>query len=391
VKKAKFFTRQELYDLVWEEPRTHLAKRIGLSDVAIAKACRKAGIPMPSTGHWAKKAAGKRVSKVPLPPRDPGVDDEIKLGGHRYDYGRHWTDAEVCEMAPQPPVFEESLDEVRQRVKGRLGKVAQPRSLKEPHRAIARLLEEDEVRREKANSSSFSFSWDEPKFDSPTEKRRLRILSGIFVAAGKCGARGVINSKDAREVGVTVGDQFVRLNLETLDSGKKAKAQMGCARERFRLAVGHSWHRHGPEPLVWEDSSERDLESMLPEIVLELILMGERQYRGHTEYQYQNLVDRKAELEEKERQRIEAEARLERERVERLKQARIQRLLDEAAAHRQACDIREYVDRVLTSLPMSLSGYRENAEAWAEWAREQADALDPITTGRLDMSEPELE
>lgn len=34
---------------------------------------------------------------------------------------------------------------------------------------------------------------------------------------------------------------------------------------------------------------------------------------------------------------------------------------------------------------------QQEAEVWAEWAREQADALDPITTGRLDMSEPILE
>lgn len=390
MKKAQYFTRKGLYDLVWEAPRTQLAKRIGLSDVAIAKACRKAGIPMPPLGYWAKKKAGKRVSQRPLPPRDPGVDDEIKLGGYRYDYGRHWTDEEVWEMVPEAPVFEESLDEVRQRIKGRLGKVAQPRSLKEPHRAIGRLLEEDQVRREKAKSSSFVFSWDEPKFDSPTERRRLRILSGIFTAAGRYGARGVINSKDAREAGVTVGDQFVRLELDVIASGKKAKAKKGPTRDRLKLTVGHSWHRHGPDPLVWEDSAEQDLESMLPEIVLELILMGERQYRGHKAYQYQYLVDRKAELEEKERQRIETEARLERERKERLKQARIQRLLDEAAAHRRACDIREYVSCVLASLPMSTAGDREKAEAWAEWAREQADALDPITTGRLDMSEPML-
>ena len=391
MKKAQFFTRKELYDLVWKEPRTHLAKRIGLSDVAIAKACRKAGIPMPPLGYWAKKAAGKRVSQRPLPPRDPGVDDEIKLGGYRYDYGRHWTDEEVWEMVPEAPIFEESLDEMRQRIKGRLGKVARPRSLKEPHRAIGRLLEEDEVRREKAKSSSFVYSWDEPKFDSPVEKRRLRILSGIFAAAGKYGAPGVISSKDAREVGVTVGDQLVRVSLEPIGSSKKEKPQRGRTRERFKLTVGHSWHRYGPEPLVWEDSAEKDLESMLPEIVLELILMGERQYRGHKEYQYRNLVGRKAELEEKERQRIETEARLERERVERLKQARIQRLLDEAAAHRQACDIREYVGRVLTSLPMSSPGDREKAEAWAKWAREQADSLDPITAGQLDTSEPILE
>lgn len=54
----------------------------------------------------------------------------------------------------------------------------------------------------------------------------------------------------------------------------------------------------------------KDLWPQGPEIVLELILLRERQYRGHRECQYQNLVERKAELEEKERQQIETEARL---------------------------------------------------------------------------------
>ncbi len=107
------------------------------------------------------------------------------------------------------------------------------------------------------------------------------------------------------EIARFVGDQLVRVSLEPIGSGKKAKPQRGRTRERFKLTVGHSWYRYGSEPLVWEDSAEKDLESMLPEIVLELISMGERQYHGHREYQYRNLVDRKAKLEEKEKERIE--------------------------------------------------------------------------------------
>ncbi len=57
------FTRQALYDLVWSETRTHLAKRLGIPDVGIAKACRRALIPMPEAGYWAKKRAGKRTRK----------------------------------------------------------------------------------------------------------------------------------------------------------------------------------------------------------------------------------------------------------------------------------------------------------------------------------------
>ncbi|MEW8349345.1 MAG: hypothetical protein AB2687_13645 [Candidatus Thiodiazotropha taylori] len=391
MKKKHYFPRKELYELVWEEPRTKLAKRLGLSDVAIGKACRKAGIPMPPAGHWAKKAAGKHVARLPLPPRDPGIDNDIKLSGERYYSSGYWTDEEVLEMVPELPSFDESLHEVRQRIKARLGKVVPPRSLKAPHHLIARLLAEDEERRVKTKSSDFILSWDRPKFESPIEKRRLRILSGIFTATEKCNSKGFIKGKNARDVGVKVGDQFVRLDLEEATTGKRLKDQKVNTCVRLKLTLGHGWHNHCPEPLVWEDCAEKDLESLLPEVVIELILMGERQYRSHKEYQYQYILERKAELEENERQRIETENQLELERVERLKQARIQRLLDDAAAHRQACEIRDYVGRVLTLISKSSSCDLENVEAWAEWARAQADLLDPITTGRLDMNEPILE
>lgn len=55
---------------------------------------------------------------------------------------------------------------------------------------------------------------------------------------------------------------------------------------------------------------------MLGDFAEEVILAGERQYREGKEYRYQWLIERKQELEEKERQRIETEERLERERLE---------------------------------------------------------------------------
>ena len=35
------FTRETLYRMVWERPVSAIAKEIGVSDVAVAKACRK--------------------------------------------------------------------------------------------------------------------------------------------------------------------------------------------------------------------------------------------------------------------------------------------------------------------------------------------------------------
>ena len=67
------FTRQELYDLVWSEPMRTLAGRFELSDIGLAKACKKASIPRPPRGYWNKLAAGKPVSKTPLSARGPGA------------------------------------------------------------------------------------------------------------------------------------------------------------------------------------------------------------------------------------------------------------------------------------------------------------------------------
>ena len=61
-------TRDEFYKLVWTKPRIQLPKRLGISDVALAKRCRKLKIPMPGLGDWAKIQAGYPVRQPPLPP-----------------------------------------------------------------------------------------------------------------------------------------------------------------------------------------------------------------------------------------------------------------------------------------------------------------------------------
>ena len=44
-------TRKSLYDQVWSEPILHLAKRYGMSNVGLAKICRKHNIPRPPCGY----------------------------------------------------------------------------------------------------------------------------------------------------------------------------------------------------------------------------------------------------------------------------------------------------------------------------------------------------
>ncbi len=61
------YERAKLYEEVWSEPVTRVAKRYGVSDVALRKTCHKLSVPMPPAGYWAKVAAGKTPHKFPLP------------------------------------------------------------------------------------------------------------------------------------------------------------------------------------------------------------------------------------------------------------------------------------------------------------------------------------
>lgn len=59
--------RSELYERVWATPMTKLAAELGISDVGLAKACRRHAVPAPPRGYWAKLKAGQKPLQTPLP------------------------------------------------------------------------------------------------------------------------------------------------------------------------------------------------------------------------------------------------------------------------------------------------------------------------------------
>jgi hypothetical protein len=62
------YDRQRLYEEVWASPMRDLAKKYGMSDVGLAKTCRKLLVPIPPPGYWNQITAGKKViTRPPLP------------------------------------------------------------------------------------------------------------------------------------------------------------------------------------------------------------------------------------------------------------------------------------------------------------------------------------
>ena len=67
-------TRAELYEKVWTAPVRTIAKEFGMSDVGLAKICRKHDIPIPPLGYWRKTETGHKVVRPPLSPATNGLE-----------------------------------------------------------------------------------------------------------------------------------------------------------------------------------------------------------------------------------------------------------------------------------------------------------------------------
>lgn len=72
-------SREELYQLVWSKPMIELSKDLHLSDVALAKRCRKLAVPVPGRGYWARVAAGQTPHITPLGKRTARAGDYSAL------------------------------------------------------------------------------------------------------------------------------------------------------------------------------------------------------------------------------------------------------------------------------------------------------------------------
>lgn len=70
-------SRWKLYAKVWETPISRLASELGISDVALRKACIRHDIPVPPRGHWARLTAGHELVAPPLP--RPGEDEVVSI------------------------------------------------------------------------------------------------------------------------------------------------------------------------------------------------------------------------------------------------------------------------------------------------------------------------
>jgi hypothetical protein len=111
--------RSELYEKVWATPIYRLAKELGVSDVGLAKACKRHVVPVPPRGYWAKLNAGQTPERLSLP--QPEIDEEVYLAIPTQDelaqrervrdmYSKAAIEAGEQRLASDVAEFDESID-----------------------------------------------------------------------------------------------------------------------------------------------------------------------------------------------------------------------------------------------------------------------------------------
>lgn len=374
------FTRKELYDLVWSQPMRTVAASLGISDVALAKHCKKAGIPLPQRGYWAKKQAGKPTIQIALRPRFPGTSDRVGESGSSNYWGPDWAEKFKEIAVPPVPVFDEDMPSVEQHARRLVGEVRCRRAFEPAHPLVAKLLARDDERRK--DFAKFRSDYYAPRYDAGIERRRLLIINALFLAATRLGCRPSMNTskygQDAgseRDICVMIGRSHVHFTVEPIISKKEGQ------KERLRLAFGATRDRENSNR-VWEDSDERQLEGGLTEVLVEVLVSAELSYRGGLVRHREWIIRRKSEAEAELRRRQDEAERRARELQEKLERERIRRLLSQARALDRANQIRAYVESArlrVAEIPMTQAEF----ENWASWAQREADRLDPLKSGTI--------
>ena len=295
-------SREVLYELVWSKPMVELAKDFDISDVALAKRCRRLGIPVPGRGYWARVDAGQQPYRSKLPKRETERSDHGALtvapsadappifnGPPAATEDQIWLEQKLAfEKIPdnkiELPTISRKWDPAIQAYREYLEAAAE--EMRSSRKASDRYDKWPEWRK-RVESDGNTWSWRHAKdrgqrlrdFHKPaafrvsldTYKRALSLTNALALAAG---CRGFAVSKDDRigRVVFTGHNAGIQLRITELLQDKTRPSvgydgttetetyQVPTGRLRLTLQTGY---REGPS---FEDLESRALESQLDRV-----------------------------------------------------------------------------------------------------------------------------
>ena len=341
--------RKDLYEAVWEAPLLVLAKRWGVSDVAIGKACRRLKVPLPGRGYWAKASVGLQKARPELPEAPPGLPKQVSF---RSQVAREVAVGNHAPKNPRtvPPSILASL----------------PESQRRPHPCIGAARKIGQSAKETDGRLGL---WRAPvdlQVSRQSFERALGLLDALFSLLEAQGMK-VVWEEDGQRRGTYVLVDGQKLKVRMLERRRQVDTPLN-AKERWRPrylldptgVLRFEIEYWAPSKTAWEDRKGIRLENLLSQVPAALKVCAVEEKRRIAERAAQ-----KARWEEEARQRHEQQVRLKAERKRRPDLLRQARNAERARLIRDLCS--------------DASASEEPAvKEWIDWAMSQADALDPL-------------
>jgi hypothetical protein len=363
----ELWDRDSLYEEVWATPMAKLAKKYGISDVGLAKACRKLSIPLPGRGYWAKKDAGHVVRKLPL----PALKEPVRL-------------FKPTPKPEAPKIEEYTTADERARVAQASEKDAEL-VLKRGSLSHPLIVQTREILG-RSNHNTHNLLWtDEPCLDLSVSKgslpRALRLMAALITALEEEGFKISVKSGRKEKTTAALQNQEIGFTIvETIDRVPLASPPKGGVLQRVLTYAGTP-HEQRPSGHLglriwkprnarsWKDGKTRTLEGLLPEIVAAFLRIAPAG----------KAADERRAVEAAAQQRAEAE-RARRAELIRQEERRVRALYRAAANLEKAERIRHLV--AAASETAATEGHPiEPGTAfgdWLVWASQQADRIDPL-------------
>lgn len=399
------YTREQLYEAVWSTPVTKLAAELGISDVGLAKTCRRLGVPRPPLGYWAQIEAGKKLQKEPLPEAKSGQESIVHFDvAANLARRQHWAANNVLTSGRS----------------GRVGAVELPPEGQELHP----IAEKHRRALEKAKPDALSFVSVRGKnlFSADVSQalitRLLRALDAVVCeledrdyefkpASSQYG--GLQITRDRDHVELHWSEAKVEIEREPTNVDKRKPSWTWQLKEtKFSGALSVEVSAHGLRgKRRWTEGEGRSLEEVLGVVVekieatfrgyedqrrreVELAKQREENTRRAAEREAEEAKKRaKAEEERKERERLKwHEAKL-----EEVAAARRENLATAAQQWIEAQGVTAFIEACESRWRHAGGGTLSKAQCdWLEWARTEARKMeafaknypDPAADGKLE-------
>lgn len=362
-------TREELYAQVWQTPMSRLATQYGITGNGLAKICDKLKIPYPPRGHWAKKAAGKKVVTLRLTEVEAATPKSVTI-------------------TPTPPTAKIGLPiAVQERMNSAISGAAEivvHEKLTQPHRIIAGWIKNHEQRRQEARRERDP--WRKKHLDpgewSETDHRKHRILDTLFktLEANK----GNVKFGERGEIFVTVEKEDIEIQLR--EKQKQIKRPLTEDEKRYGFHRDRGWvqelqpngilnfsiktHLWGKLRSEWIEGSKNTMESFLPEIFATLLAAGPllAQQRGEREE-----AEKKRQIAE--RKRYEEQQRRKRE------DNRWRRFIDFANSWSEVEKAQAFLSALKSADRPEGTIDGKTLNDWIAWADDRLRDRDPLRNG----------